>query len=497
MRRARFLPTGCTAFALDARALGAEFPVQGAKDQPFEVVGQAAVIDIAGPLTEHPVEAIDPFTGKTFVPFDCYDAIRARATAAFGSEASIVCLRINSPGGEAAGCMELARDLRAMAMTTGKRLVAYADGQAASAAYAIACAAETIGAPPTANVGSIGIFETLLDSTAQDKQLGLLFTLVASGDRKLDSNPHQPKSREAVAFVQDRVDLLAGMFFDLVAELRGIPADEVKAMQGAVWLAPQARVKGLIDFEMTWGELLASPQADAKGTAMAKMKDVLAGLAEIANGADGDEKETARKMLASHYGKADDGDGDKDKPDDKKDGEAKAEGGDDKKDEKKDPPKAQASEEDKKDEPKAQASTGLEARVQAIETREAAAAQASERAKLLSTRPDFSAEVLESLKGAPLAFVKDACAKWPKVATRKAPANPAAEASVGGTRGDGQGDVEGEAAGDKTEADFIARKMGGAQASDGIKSKDNALELGFLTPAEASKRLAELEKSGA
>src|SRR5262245_50008290 len=98
---------------------------------PFERIGDCAVVDICGPVTQH-----------SFSPFSSYDEIREHAAMAFESDCQTVVLRIDSPGGDFAGSLELSEDLRRMSRAANKKLIAFTDSMALSAAYAIGCAAD-------------------------------------------------------------------------------------------------------------------------------------------------------------------------------------------------------------------------------------------------------------------------------------------------------------------------------------------------------------------
>lgn len=238
-----------------------------ADDRGFLEDSDAAIVEIRGPLLRRAEGLMGLFC-------DNYEAIRDRAAAAFASGASRVVLRIDSPGGDAGGCFELSRELRAMSLESGKALIAYADGNCCSAAYAIACAAEEIVAAPTSVVGSIGVFQPMVDVTAQDRALGMNVVVVASGEAKTDGNPHVAITKEAVARVQDQVDDLAGLFFDLVADMRsGVTADEVRALKGGTFLGVRAVGVGLADRVSAWGDLMA-PTAQAAAASSTKEENM-------------------------------------------------------------------------------------------------------------------------------------------------------------------------------------------------------------------------------
>ena len=117
-------------------------------------MGGVPVVTIRGPLEHH-----------AGMWCDSYDAILARASEALSSPSRGVVLRIDSPGGFVSGCMETARAIRALADGSGKILVAYVDGAACSAAYALACVAHHVVAPQSATLGSIGVLMARTDAS--------------------------------------------------------------------------------------------------------------------------------------------------------------------------------------------------------------------------------------------------------------------------------------------------------------------------------------------
>lgn len=241
--RQRYAPTGM--LAVHPQAFGGMFDVESA--DMADMRGSVAVVSIRGPLMHH----------ESYF-FDSYDGIKTRVAAALSAQPKAVVLSIDSPGGLVAGCFEASRAIRAMAEESGVPLYAYCDGQASSAAYALACAASKIYAPPTAMVGSIGVLDAMVDATGMDAAAGLKFALVTSGARKADGNPHQPLTDDAIASAQARVDELAAMFFDLVAESRGLSVDAVRGLDAAQVTGAEAHRAGLVDALGTMDDLLAA-----------------------------------------------------------------------------------------------------------------------------------------------------------------------------------------------------------------------------------------------
>lgn len=216
-----------------------------------ENVGRSTVVTITGPLEQR--------AGW----WDGYDAIAARFACALKEEAtSSVILRIDSPGGDAAGCFETVRMMRAAAKRSGKRVVTYVDEQAYSAAYALACVAGEIYAPPSGGVGSVGVIATCMDRVAQNEMLGLNYAVIYNGAHKADGHPDVPLSDGAIASVQRDVDKLAGLFFDTVATSRGIKASAIEALEAACLMSDEALDAGLVDGILGFDELVAMLATD-------------------------------------------------------------------------------------------------------------------------------------------------------------------------------------------------------------------------------------------
>lgn len=302
VKRERFGPKG--RLALAKKAWGDEFEIlmaitEQTPSPPFALLeGGLGVVDIRGPLVN-----------RAHWAWDSYEAIGGRVDAAFDcADVRTVCMRINSPGGDVDGCFDFVRQLRAMALRHGKPLIAFVDGQAASAAYAIASAAvdpatgETlIWIPPTGFAGSIGIIETLADVTERDRAEGVRFEMIVSGARKADGNPHVAISSSAVSAMQTQVDGLADLFFALVSEMRGPSADWWRDLEASMTFGERAVALALADRVVTWSQVVESFQALARTARSGPMPKYLdeakrAVKRAIAEG-DDEESKQAKKML--------------------------------------------------------------------------------------------------------------------------------------------------------------------------------------------------------
>ncbi len=154
---------------------------------------------------------------------------------------------VDSPGGSVTGTPEAGDAIFAAAKK--KRVVALVSPLAASAAYWMCSQASEIIATPTADVGSIGVFMMHVDYSKMLDAAGIKPTFVFAGDHKVDGNPYEPLSADALAYYQAEVDNIYGAFLAAVARGRGVDAEAVKANygQGRTMMAPAAKKAGMID----------------------------------------------------------------------------------------------------------------------------------------------------------------------------------------------------------------------------------------------------------
>lgn len=169
-----------------------------------------------------------------------------------------VMLEIDSHGGEAGGCFDLVNFMVDASKQFGKPIWAAVNETAASAAYALACAAEQIWLPRMGAVGSIGVVMAHVDMSKADEKAGLKWTYVYNGEFKLDGNPHAPLSAAVRARVQADVDATAAMFHELVAEARGLTVEAVRDTKAGMFRARNAIECGLADSLGTFAEAMSA-----------------------------------------------------------------------------------------------------------------------------------------------------------------------------------------------------------------------------------------------
>lgn len=218
----------------------------------LEVRDGVAVVPVSGPLMRH-AGILSAISGAS-----SYEQIgRDLAAAEKDPAVCAILLKIDSPGGEAAGVGPLAECI----CDCSKPIVAYVDGNAASAAYHLASAARKVYATPGAFLGSIGVRCTLTDdSKAQEERGEVEIEIVSSqSPDKRDT----PVDKSVRARAQQRVDDLADLFVAAVAKGRKVSTEKVLSDFGAgdVLIASKAVAAGMADRVSTYEEALAAVRA--------------------------------------------------------------------------------------------------------------------------------------------------------------------------------------------------------------------------------------------
>jgi ClpP class serine protease len=192
-----------------------------------------------------------PVTGPIFRRADMFTAMCGGATTdmlmgsmrAALSDRTIrgIILEIDSPGGEAAGIAELALFVRQV--SESKPVVAYIDGDGASAAYFIASAASKVVTSPSGVVGCIGTLMTIANPAVKDGPPKYINVVSSQSPRKVPD----ASTDEGMAQYKRFVDAQAQVFIDHVAVFMGTTPKNVEENfgQGDVFIGQAAVDAGL------------------------------------------------------------------------------------------------------------------------------------------------------------------------------------------------------------------------------------------------------------
>lgn len=204
--------------------------------------GKVAHMRVMGPLS-HRATMMDALCGAC-----SYQTLTTQYLNAINDpHVELIVIEVESGGGECSGCFDFARLIRDKSKGSNKKVIAYVDSLAASAAYAIACAADEVIMAPEASAGSIGVIVAHTDVSNKLDKEGIKITPIHFGKYKADGNPFETLSDDSKARIQDRVDKLGEIFVSHVADMRGIDKQTVKDTEARVYLAQDAIELGLAD----------------------------------------------------------------------------------------------------------------------------------------------------------------------------------------------------------------------------------------------------------
>jgi HK97 family phage prohead protease len=188
-----------------------------------------AILPVRGTLVKRGAY-LDSMSGLT-----SYEALQGEFSSMMADpDVKAIVMDIDSPGGEVSGMFELAAAIAAARGT--KPIIGIANDSAFSAAYCLASCADRLLVTDVGGVGSIGCYMLHMDQSGYDKEKGLKYTYIHSGDRKVDGNPHEPLSDAAAEQAQGEVDRIRQMFVQAVAKNRGVDAQALYDTEAATFM---------------------------------------------------------------------------------------------------------------------------------------------------------------------------------------------------------------------------------------------------------------------
>jgi protease-4 len=157
-------------------------------------------------------------------------------------------VRLNSPGGTVTASDIMFRELDLLKREKKIPVVAAMMDVAASGAYYVALAADTIVAHPTTVTGSIGVIMISLNAEGLLDKIGVAAAAIKSGERKDMGSPFRTLTPEERAIFQSVIDELHGQFVTKLVERRRIPRETARGLaDGRIYTASQALAHRLVD----------------------------------------------------------------------------------------------------------------------------------------------------------------------------------------------------------------------------------------------------------
>jgi capsid assembly protease len=212
----------------------------GPPDQGFDSPGGVAIISVSGTLVQKS-GYLRPFSGMTG-----YDGIRHAYSAAL-TDPSIkaIVLDIDSPGGEAAGCFDLADHIYANREV--KPTFSILSEMACSGGFALASATSWRFIPRTGIAGHVGVVVAHSDMSKALDSAGIKMTIIAFGAHKADGNPYEPLPELVRSDIQAQVDFLGQLFCATMARNLGLTEKQVQNTEARVFTGQDAVDIGFAD----------------------------------------------------------------------------------------------------------------------------------------------------------------------------------------------------------------------------------------------------------
>lgn len=194
----------------------------------YDVVEGIAVIGVEGILVQR-LGALRPQSGMTG-----YDGLRANLTTALRDpKVRGIALLCNSPGGEAAGCADLADQIAAS--RNMKPIWAILDEMACSGCYWLAAACSVVTMPRLGTIGSIGAVIAHTEASRALDRAGITVTVIRDPSRKMEGNDMEPLTRDALDHYQASATRCTNLFIESIARYRGLDPAALRAMRG-IWV---------------------------------------------------------------------------------------------------------------------------------------------------------------------------------------------------------------------------------------------------------------------
>jgi len=158
-----------------------------------------------------------------------------------------VVIRLDSPGGGVAASQEIYEAVQKV-RKEDKPVVASLAGVAASGAYYVACAADTIVANPGTLTGSIGVIMSFPNTEELFRKVGLKLEVIKTGKFKDVGSIWRPMTADERELLQGVLTNVYDQFVDAIAEGRDMSREQILPYaDGRVFSGDQAQEYGFVD----------------------------------------------------------------------------------------------------------------------------------------------------------------------------------------------------------------------------------------------------------
>ena len=210
--------------------------------------GTTGFLDITGTL----VAKHDDF--NACMGYTSYEKLYSQFEKQVSMGVEKLVLNVDSGGGSAFSCFEMASQVKDLAVANNIPIYAYVDGLSASAAYAWSSIADEIVARPDSEIGSVGVVVQLVNNSKMLENTGITRKFITYGENKVPFDDSGEFSKKFIQSIQDKVNKTGLQFNSFVAKNRNMQVEDVIATQAEVYDAEDALEIGFIDKIMTKSE---------------------------------------------------------------------------------------------------------------------------------------------------------------------------------------------------------------------------------------------------
>ena len=210
--------------------------------------GTTGFLDITGTL----VAKHDDF--NACMGFTSYEKLYSQFEKQVDMGVEKLVLNVDSGGGSAFSCFEMASQVKDLAVANNIPIYAYVDGLSASAAYAWSSIADEIVSRPDSEIGSVGVVVQLVNNSKMLEKTGITRKFITYGENKVPFDDSGEFSKKFIQSIQDKVNKTGLQFNSFVAKNRNMQVEDVIATQAEVYDAEDALEIGFIDKIMTKSE---------------------------------------------------------------------------------------------------------------------------------------------------------------------------------------------------------------------------------------------------
>ena len=210
--------------------------------------GTTGYLDVTGTL----VAKHDDF--NACMGFTSYEKLYSQFEKQVSMGIEKLVLNVDSGGGSAFSCFEMASQVKDLAVANNIPIYAYVDGLSASAAYAWSSIADEIVARPDSEIGSVGVVVQLVNNSKMLENKGITRKFVTYGENKVPFDDSGEFTNKFIQSIQEKVNKTGLQFTSFIAKNRNMQVEDVIATQAKVFDTEDALKVGFIDKIMTKSE---------------------------------------------------------------------------------------------------------------------------------------------------------------------------------------------------------------------------------------------------